>query len=65
MRAGRAELHPGFCRPIAAASGAGPRPIGELLQPPEIEGKRDRVPMHGCRVSIFLATGGLHAIRMR
>jgi SAM-dependent methyltransferase len=41
MPAGRAELNPAFYRPIVGALAAGPRRIGDLLQLPEIEGKRD------------------------
>jgi SAM-dependent methyltransferase len=41
MPAGRAELNPGFYRPIATALVDGPRQVGELLQLPGLEGKRD------------------------
>jgi SAM-dependent methyltransferase len=41
MPAGRAELNPNFYRPIVAALADGPRRVGELLQLPEVEGKRD------------------------
>jgi SAM-dependent methyltransferase len=41
MPAGRAELNPKFYRPIVAAMADGPRRVGDLLQLPEVEGKRD------------------------
>jgi hypothetical protein len=41
MPAGRAALNPKFYRPIVAALTDGPRRIGDLLQIPELEGKRD------------------------
>jgi SAM-dependent methyltransferase len=41
MPAGQAELSPGFYRPIANALADGPRRIGDLLQLPGVEGKRD------------------------
>ncbi len=41
MPAGRAALNPKFYRPIVAALTDGPRLIGDLLQIPELEGKRD------------------------
>jgi len=41
MPAGRAELNPKFYRPIVAALADGPRRVGDLLQLPEVEGKRD------------------------
>ena len=41
MPAGRAELNPNFYRPIVAALADGPRRVGDLLQLPEVEGKRD------------------------
>ena len=41
MPAGRAELNPKFYRPIVDALADGPRRIGDLLQLPEVEGKRD------------------------
>ncbi|MGA3402391.1 MAG: class I SAM-dependent methyltransferase [Acetobacteraceae bacterium] len=41
MPAGRAELNPKFYRPIVGALADGPRRIGDLLQLPEVEGKRD------------------------
>ena len=41
MPAGRAELNPKFYRPIVDALAEGPRRVGDLLQLPEVEGKRD------------------------
>jgi SAM-dependent methyltransferase len=41
MPAGRAELNPKFYRPIVGALADGPRRVGDLLQLPEVEGKRD------------------------
>ncbi|HVC60401.1 MAG TPA: class I SAM-dependent methyltransferase [Acetobacteraceae bacterium] len=41
MPAGRAELNPAFYQPIVRALADGPRRVGDLLQLPEIEGKRD------------------------
>ncbi len=41
MPAGRAELNPNFYRPIVDALADGPRRVGDLLQLPEVEGKRD------------------------
>ena len=41
MPAGRAELNPNFYRPIVNALADEPRRIGDLLQLPEVEGKRD------------------------
>lgn len=41
MPAGRAELNPKFYQPIVGALADGPRRVGDLLQLPEIEGKRD------------------------
>lgn len=41
MPVGRATLNPKFYRPIVEALTDGPRRIGELLQLPEVEGKRD------------------------
>jgi len=41
MPAGRAELNPKFYRPIVGALADGPRRVSDLLQLPEVEGKRD------------------------
>jgi SAM-dependent methyltransferase len=41
MPAGRAELNPSFYQPIVRALADGPRRVGDLLQLPEVEGKRD------------------------
>ncbi len=41
MPAGRAQLNPSFYRPIVEALADGPRRVGDLLQLPEVEGKRD------------------------
>ncbi len=41
MPAGRAALNPKFYQPIVGALAHGPRRIGDLLQLPEVEGKRD------------------------
>ena len=41
MPAGRAQLSPGFYKPIAEALVGGPRRVGELLDMPTVEGKRD------------------------
>jgi trans-aconitate methyltransferase len=41
MPAGRAQLNPGFYRPIAEALARGPQLVGEVLDLPEVEGKRD------------------------
>jgi SAM-dependent methyltransferase len=41
MPAGKAELNQRFYRPIVEAVRAGPRRVGELLELPEVEGKRD------------------------
>ena len=41
MPAGKAELNPKFYRPIAGALADGPRRVADLLQLPEVEGKRD------------------------
>ncbi len=41
MPAGRAELSPAFYRPIAQAMQAGPRRVRDLLQLPDVEGRRD------------------------
>ncbi|HEY1934198.1 MAG TPA: class I SAM-dependent methyltransferase [Acetobacteraceae bacterium] len=41
MPAGRAQLNQGFYRPIAEALAAGPRRVGDLLEMPAVEGKRD------------------------
>lgn len=41
MPAGQAELNPKFYQPIVRALADGPRRVGELLQLPEIEGRRD------------------------
>jgi len=39
--AGKGELNPKFYQPIARALADGPRRVGDLLQLPEIEGRRD------------------------
>jgi SAM-dependent methyltransferase len=41
MPAGKAELNPKFYRPIVEALTDGPRRVSDLLQLPEVEGKRD------------------------
>jgi SAM-dependent methyltransferase len=41
MPAGHAELNPKFYRPIVKALTDGPRRVSDLLQLPEVEGKRD------------------------
>lgn len=41
MPAGQAELSQGFYRPIVRAMRDGPRRVGDLLQLPEVEGRRD------------------------
>jgi predicted O-methyltransferase YrrM len=41
MPAGQAQLNPGFYQPIAAALAGGPKRVGDLLQLPLLEGKRD------------------------
>jgi SAM-dependent methyltransferase len=39
--AGKAELNPNFYQPIVDALADGPRRVGDLLQLPDVEGKRD------------------------
>lgn len=41
MPAGKAQLSPGFYRPIVQALAAGPRSVGELLALPDVAGRRD------------------------
>lgn len=41
MPAGRAALNPKFYRPIVGALADGPRRVADLLQLPEVEGRRD------------------------
>jgi SAM-dependent methyltransferase len=41
MPAGRAQLNPNFYRPIVAALADGPRRVGDLLQLPDLQGRRD------------------------
>ena len=41
MPAGNAELNPQFYQPIASAASKGPVRVGDLLQLPDVEGRRD------------------------
>jgi hypothetical protein len=41
MPAGRGELNPAFYKPIVRALRDGPRRVGDLLDLPEVEGRRD------------------------
>ena len=60
MPAGQAQLSPGFYRPIVNALADGPRRVGDLLQLPEVEGKRDNpAELVGILVGMDLAEPSL------
>jgi len=60
MPAGRAQLGPGFYRPIVQAMASGPRRVGELLQLPDVDGKRDNpAELVGIMIGLDLAEPAL------
>ena len=66
MPAGRAELNPKFYRPIVGALADGPRRVGDLLQLPEVEGKRDNpAELVGILVGSELGRAGVAPGRSR
>lgn len=60
MPAGRAQLSPAFYRPIVQALAGGPRRVGDLLQLPDVEGKRDNpAELVGILVGLSMAEPAL------
>jgi SAM-dependent methyltransferase len=56
MPAGRAELNPSFYTPIARAMSAGPGRVGDLLNLPQVEGRRNNpAELLGIMVGLELA----------